>query len=156
MPNPYQQEPIEESNSSAENKSSPDEKKEISKEIPESTIQKEIPSVPEKIEKEAPGEFSSVEKDSSYGKILSKVKNPPNSQSNDEEVKMDAQNASQQNDAESQVQHLVDVAMNKGVVHAVKAAKHLEDNYVLDMFHDKLLADELHDALLKKGLIKQV
>jgi hypothetical protein len=41
-------------------------------------------------------------------------------------------------------------------LHAVKVARHLEDDYVLDTFHDKLLADELHDALLKKGLIEEI
>jgi hypothetical protein len=49
----------------------------------------------------------------------------------------------------------VDIALEKGVIHAVNVAKHLEDNYVLDMFHDKLLSDELHEALMKKGLIEE-
>ena len=46
--------------------------------------------------------------------------------------------------------------MQKGVVHAVKVARHLEDNYALDEFHDRMLADELHEALIKKGLIEEV
>jgi hypothetical protein len=32
----------------------------------------------------------------------------------------------------------------------------MEDNYVLDTFHDRLLADELHDAFVKKGIIKEL
>lgn len=109
----------------------------------------------QKVEKEAPKEVSSAEKDSSYNKILTKIKTT--SQPADEKtVKDDAIQVYGNVDAESQIQQLVDIALNKGVVHAVKVAKHLEDNYVLDMFHDKLLADELHTALMKKGLIEEL
>ena len=59
-------------------------------------------------------------------------------------------------DAETQIQHLVDLAQQKGIMHAVKVARHMEDNYILDTFHDKMLADELHDALIKKGMIKEM
>jgi hypothetical protein len=110
-----------------------------------------------KIEKEAPIEISAGEKDAAYGNILTKVQ----AQQADGEIDHaavinDAEQASQHTDAQSQVQHLVDIAMQKGIFHAVKVAKHLEDNYVLDTFHDKLLADELHDALLKKGMLKEI
>lgn len=108
-----------------------------------------------KIEKEVPKEVSSAEKDSSYDKILSKIKTT-SQPSDDGVVKDDAIEVYGKVDNESQIQHLVDIALTKGVVHAVKVAKHLEDNYVLDMLHDRLLADELHDALVKKGLIKEM
>ena len=99
-------------------------------------------------------EISPAEKDSVYGKILSKVKKQPAKQvGSDDEIQSDAEAASKKSDAESQIQHLTDLALNKGVVHAVKVARHLEDNYVLDMFHDKLLADEFHKALVEKGLV---
>ena len=104
--------------------------------------------------KEEPAkEIISAEKDSAYNKILSKVKAPVAKDTNEEEVKIDAEKAIEKQDAESQIQHLVDIAETKGIIHAVKVAKHLEDNYVLDMFHDRLLSDELHDALISKGLI---
>ncbi|HDZ85868.1 MAG TPA: hypothetical protein ENH35_04980, partial [Candidatus Moranbacteria bacterium] len=111
-----------------------------------------------KIEKEKPKEVAKAKRESAYGKILSKIKSRHTKiQDNSKErVESDAKNAFENTDAESQVQQLVDVAMNKGVIHAVKVAKHIEDNYVLDMFHDKLLADELHDALIKKGLIEEI
>jgi hypothetical protein len=32
----------------------------------------------------------------------------------------------------------------------------MQDNYVLDTFHDRMLADDLHDALVKKGMIKEL
>ena len=95
-----------------------------------------------------------AEKEEAYSKILSKVKvaKPPS----DDSVSTDAQDANSAQSAEAKVEKLVNLAMQKGVVHAVKVARHLEDNYVLDEFHDRLLADELHDALLKKGLIKEI
>jgi hypothetical protein len=108
------------------------------------------------VEKESPREIISAEKDNAYGKILSKIKTRSQTDSNHELIKTDAAGVFQKTDAQSQIQHLVDIAFQKGVVHAVKVARHLEDNYVLDMFHDKLLADELHDALVSKGLIEEV
>ena len=116
--------------------------------------EKEKPEL--KIEEKKPPEIVSGEKEETYEKILSKVQSHGAESHKGETIKNDAKNFMQKTDAESQIQHLVDVAMEKGVVYAVKVAKHLEDNYVLDMFHDKLLADELHDALLKKGLIKEL
>lgn len=109
-----------------------------------------------KLENEPAKETVSAEKDSAYDKILSKVQSPKGENSHQNEIEDDAKKVSQKQDSESQIQHLVDVALNKGVVHAVKVARHLEDNYVLDMFHDRLLADEFHDALVKRGLIKEI
>lgn len=107
------------------------------------------------IEKESPQEISASEKDDSYGKILSKVQTQTDDVKQDEVV-MDAEAGVQKTDAESQVQHLVDIAQQKGVMHAVRVARHMEDNYILDTFHDRMLADELHDALVKKGMIKEI
>ena len=123
--------------------------------FPEKTAEKvkKPEAVPLGTKKETAGEVSPAEKDSAYGKILSKVKQPAKQGGLDSEVQSDAETASKKTDAESQIQHLVDLALNKGVVHAVKVARHLEDNYTLDMFHDKLLADEFHKALVEKGLI---
>lgn len=110
-----------------------------------------------KIEKETSKEIIASEKDAAYNKILAKIKKPAGDEdAAQEEVKLDAEKFFDQTDAESQVQYLIDIAFNKNVVHAVKVARHLEDNYVLDMFHDKMLADELHDALVQKGLIKEI
>jgi len=106
-------------------------------------------------EKEVSEKKSSLEKDDSYSKILSKVQGLQGV-NDDNSISVDAESAAAEKDAQSQVNRLVDVAMEKGVVHAVKVAKHMQDNYVLDAFHDKLLADEFHDALLKKGIIKDI
>lgn len=128
---------------------------ETSKKAVETGTPKNQPEASAKIEKEIPQEVAKAEKDSSYNKILSKVKTKPQVQPSDDDIKTDAQKMSEKIDPESRIINLVDLAMNKGVIHAVKVAQHLDDNYVLDMFHDKLMSDELHDALIKKGLIKE-
>ncbi len=118
---------------------------------------KEAEEISAQVEKGKPAEKTAAEKDDAYAKILARVKQPAaGAAPADEEIKEDAGKVYQKTDAESQIQHLVDIAMTKGVVYAVKVARHLEDNYVLDMFHDKLLADELHDALVQKGLLKEI
>lgn len=108
------------------------------------------------VEKETPQEISSAEKDNAYGKILSKVQSQASDDVQEEDVSHEASSAMQTMDADSQIQQLVDIAEKKGIVYAVKVAQHMEDNYVLDTFHDKLLGEELHDALVKKGMLKEI
>lgn len=95
-----------------------------------------------------------TEKEDAYAKILSKVTDQKPAKN--EEISLDAEIAMRQKDAEAKVNNLVSLAETKGVAHAVKVARHMEDNYILDEFHDKLLSDELHEFLVKKGLIKEV
>ena len=108
------------------------------------------------MEREMPREISAAEKDTAYGKILSQVQTQSTDQNSMSLVADDAKTGAQKMDAESQVQHLVDIAGQKGVVHAVKVAQHMQDNYILDTFHDRMLGQELHDALIRKGLIKEL
>ncbi len=98
-------------------------------------------------------EKSAAEKDASYQDILSKVKTQNND--DDDSLMQDASALHQQTDRESQITHLIDLAMTKGVEHAVKVAQKAEDYYVLDQLHDRLLADELHEALMSRGLIEE-
>jgi hypothetical protein len=146
----YQLEPIEDEDLNSKEKSEPIKEKTIKTEVPSGNAPAET-----KPEKEATQEISSAEKDDTYSKILSKVKTVPAKDADDQEIAKDAAATSQKTDAESQIQHLVDLAMQKGLFHAVKVAQHMQDNYVLDMFHDKLLSEELHAALVQKGLIKE-
>lgn len=95
-----------------------------------------------------------VEKEAAYSKILSKVKTP--TAPADDSIAGDAKSASIESGAEAKIERLVQLATQKGVIHAVKVARHLDDNYTLDEFHDRLMAEELHDALVKKGLIKEL
>jgi hypothetical protein len=108
------------------------------------------------VEKEFPMEIISAEKDNAYGKILSKVQTQSDNDTDQAEVSRDAKIGIAKNDAQAQVSHLVDLAGQKGIVHAVKVARHMEDNYILDTFHDKLLSEELHNALVAKGMIKEL
>jgi hypothetical protein len=109
------------------------------------------------VERETPREVSASEKDDAYGKILSKVRTQADDYvSVGDIVASDAQIGAEKADAETQIQHLVDIAQQKGVVHAVKVARHMEDNYILDTFHDRMLSEELHDALVEKGMIKEI
>ena len=108
------------------------------------------------VEREMPREISSAEKDAAYGNILAKVQSNQTDNSTADEVASDAQIGAQKTDAETQVSHLIAIAGQKGIFHAVKVARHMEDYFVLDAFHDRMLADEFHDALVKKGMIKEL
>lgn len=98
---------------------------------------------------------SAKEKEHFYSQILSKntVQSPPQ---DDATVNDDAEVLSKEQDVEGKIKGLVNIAENKGVIHAVKVARHLEDNYIMDELHDRLLSEELHEALLQKGLIKEL
>lgn len=95
-----------------------------------------------------------VEEDGAYSKILSKIPAQDNQVKSDD-VPVDAKEVSDEIDMEGRLNKLVTLAQTKGVFHAVKVAKHMENFYLLDEFHDRLLGEELHNALLEKGLIKE-
>lgn len=97
-----------------------------------------------------------IEKEKTYSKILAKVPSQAKTLPKDDIVADDAKQANEELDAEGKLNKLIELAQTKGVFHAVSVAKHMENYYLLDEFHDRLLADELHDALVKKGLIKEI
>ena len=103
---------------------------------------------------ETVGEKNAAEKDATYQNILSKV-NATVQTSDKNSVAQDASVLHQKTDRDSQITHLLDIAMTKGVVHAVNVARHVEDYYMLDQLHDRLLAEDLHDALMQRGLIEK-
>ncbi len=95
-------------------------------------------------------------RDSMYGKILRKIrakKTDDDSDAHAHTVAGDARAGAMHTDADAQISHLIDLATTKGAIHAVKVAKHMENYYIMDVLHDKMLADKLHDALEAKGLI---
>ena len=104
-------------------------------------------------EKKEAKEVLATEKDATYDEVLSKITQKSTTSDDDEVVKTDASVVAQKMDVESQIQHLVDLATTKGVVHAVKVAKHMDDNYVLDSLHDKIISEEFHKALRDKDLL---
>ncbi|HAI73775.1 MAG TPA: hypothetical protein DCS28_04150 [Candidatus Moranbacteria bacterium] len=143
-------EPIEENDLNLENKfvrSGAETKKvegaDMPKDIPEIVSAQEMPERKE----------GAMEKDSAYSRILAKIKSPSTAIHSD--VSNDAKATSEETDYESKIVKLVEIAETKGVAHAVKVAQHLEDNYTLDELHDRLLAEDLHNALVKKGMIRE-
>lgn len=119
--------------------------------------------VPEKkqdgvIEKSVAPEFQSERKaevksesETTYQKILTSL---PNTSTHDDSVDQDADQVSLKMDADSKVTQLVELAVTKGVVHAIKVARRLNDFYVLDQLHDDL-ANRLYQSLREKGLISE-
>jgi len=98
-----------------------------------------------------------AEKETAYSKILAKIgAQKPVVLTSETDVASDAVATNSGIDAESKITNLVQLAETKGIPHAVKVARHLEDNYTLDEFHDRLLGEELHNALVQKGMIKEL
>jgi hypothetical protein len=126
-----------------------------SSEIANSVESNKTEAIPAK-EQAAEQKEGAAEKETAYSKIMAKIPATLPTVPKDEEVASDAINVNEGKDAESKITNLVSLAEAKGVPHAVKVARHMEDNYTLDEFHDRLLGDELHDALMKKGLIKEI
>jgi hypothetical protein len=94
-----------------------------------------------------------VEKDAAYRDALSNLQTQTDD--DDADVMQDASSVHQQMDRESQITHLIDLATQKGVRHAVKVAQKTQDYYVLDQLHDRLLTEELHEVLESRGFIKE-
>lgn len=118
---------------------------------PESPV--ETPKAPETKAERKEGDS---EREAAYARILSKIPGAASAVPARSDVATDAKETEAAADHAGRIEKLVGLAETKGVVHAVKVARHLDDNYLLDELHDKLLAADLHDALVKKGLIKEV
>ena len=56
---------------------------------------------------------------------------------------------------EKQIKLLTELAVERGVAHAIEVADKLDDPYILDEFHD-ILVDKLYKHLLEQGKLKQV
>lgn len=56
---------------------------------------------------------------------------------------------------EKQIKLLVDLAFEKGIVHATEVAKKLNDPYLLDEFHDALV-DEFYSYLVEQGKLEEI
>ncbi|MCH7604397.1 hypothetical protein IID24_00130 [Patescibacteria group bacterium] len=51
---------------------------------------------------------------------------------------------------QGKVKHLLDLVQAKGVLFALKVAKQMENDYVLDMFHDTLAEDSRYKDFLEQ------
>lgn len=101
-------------------------------------------------------EKKEVQGEGAYREILAKaITSSSASAPTDEDVIADAHNISVALlDEESKIQKVLDLAETKGVVHAVKVARTLDDYYALDQVHDAL-ANKLYEGLLVRGLIQK-
>jgi len=59
-------------------------------------------------------------------------------------------------DVEQQIDKLVQLAIQKDPFIAIKVARHLDENYVLDQVHDKLVEDKTRNILIEKGLLESI
>ncbi len=79
-------------------------------------------------------------------------------------IQTDAQSVSEITEYEKKVEKLLELALEKGPMHAIKVAQHMDkgkvsaqlDNYTLDEIHDRLLEEELRNQLFQKGLLKEL
>ncbi len=79
----------------------------------------------------------------------------PTAQTDDdkgEEVQVQAKEIAKL-DANDQVSHLVQIAETKNPYLALRIAKHLNDNYVLDELHSDLTEDKMRELFISKGLL---
>lgn len=105
--------------------------------------------------KEASVEGRQERVEGKYKEILSKVSSQGATATHtDEDTDLDAKSIGATVDEESKIQKLLDLASAKGVVHAVRVARTLDDYYALDKMHDAL-ADRLYEGLLERGLISK-
>lgn len=56
---------------------------------------------------------------------------------------------------EQQIKLLTDLALEKGISHAIEVAKRLDNPYLLDELHDALV-DELYNKLVEQGELKTI
>ncbi len=98
-------------------------------------------------------EISKEKKDAVYSKILSQISSYKPADTHN--LLGDAEIIAAEQAVEGKINGLVNLAKEKGVLYAVKVARKVEDNYVLDELHDRL-AFVFYEALVKEGLIKEV
>ncbi|MBI2439135.1 MAG: hypothetical protein HYV45_00805 [Candidatus Moranbacteria bacterium] len=119
----------------------------------EDIIGGEVMSIPEQ---EPSSEGASEQVETKLDTLLAKQSSSSVSGSTHDDgvVAMDAKSVDVMTDEESKIQMLLDLASTKGVVHAVKVARKLNDYYALDCMHDELV-DKFYDGLLERGLIEK-
>lgn len=71
-----------------------------------------------------------------------------------EEIKKDVRKI-RDLDAMRQVKVLAALAFEKGISYSIKVARGLDDAYLLDALHDRLIG-ELNEELIKKGKLKKI
>ena len=97
-------------------------------------------------------ERSTSERDAAYQKQLRAIQDDDEIDVSESSIAQDASDVHQHTARESQIQHLLDLALTKSPSYAVKVAEHTDDYYILDKVHDRLLTEEFRKALAERGL----
>ena len=93
--------------------------------------------------------------------VLESIKKSDEIEKNDsmvseESVEIHAKDISLIKDIEQQIEKIVQLAVQKDPYVAIKVAKHLDENYILDQVHDKLREDEVRKILIDKKLLENI
>ncbi len=104
------------------------------------------------------GERAAAERDATYQSLMKQLRAKAAQGSahvgtHAHTVASDARAVHGQHDVESQVSHLLDIAVTKGPTHAVKVARHLSDFYIMDAVHDRMVQDAFFKKLKEKNMI---
>ena len=73
-----------------------------------------------------------------------------------EHVKFHAKDIALSGSPDDQISKIVDLASKKDPYFAIKVAKHIDNNYILDRVHDQLTEDQVRKALIEKGLLENL
>lgn len=71
-----------------------------------------------------------------------------------EEIKKQTQEIMNIQDADQQIEKIIELATRKDPYFAIKVAQGLDNNFVLDEVHDELVEDKVRKVLINKGLLK--
>ncbi|MCK5081195.1 MAG: hypothetical protein KAQ63_03450 [Candidatus Moranbacteria bacterium] len=78
-------------------------------------------------------------------------------QKEDEKIKHHVKDVAGLDKVEDQIQKLTEIATQDSPKTALKVARALNSNYVLDEMHDRLInEEELREVLIKKGFIEKI
>jgi len=98
----------------------------------------------------SPEKQKEILKDAVYEKIMQATYTP-----NQQQVAQQQAQKLKDEPKERQVELLIQMTFDKGVMEAVEVAKNLNNPYLLDEFHDALV-DHLYNKLVEEGKLKQV
>jgi len=124
----------------------------FSADIEKKDIVKEL----EKVEKAKIPEKKKEEIEKSRKKLEKAVPAKKNSNAGKAEVSRHAKEIGGLEGADQQIEKLIQLAQNEDPFMAIKVAKHLDDNFVLDQLHDGLLEEKTRKILVEKGLLKDL
>jgi hypothetical protein len=110
----------------------------------------------EKIEKGKSPEQKEDAIEESRKKLEKAAPAKKNSNASKAEVSRHAKEIGGLEDADQQIEKLVQLAQSKDPFVAIKVAQHLDDNFVLDQLHDGLLEEKTRKILIEKGLLKDL